>query len=93
MARVDGVLGTRIPFTDMSVGGVAVLLCILVLNVAAVFGCNSSNNFGVATNFGYLALGNAAIIIAPVTRNSFLQLLVRSCHGSFACSCPGGCAV
>lgn len=74
--RVYGLLGTRVPWLNYSAGEIAAFGAIVAVNLACVFGLNSANNQGIPTNFGYLNMGNAALVIVLATRNSFLQLLV-----------------
>lgn len=69
-------LGSRLAWLGMSVTNLFLLVGLLAVNVVVIVAVNNSNTLGIATNFGYLTMGNAMLVLVPATRNSVIYVLV-----------------
>jgi hypothetical protein len=76
-AWLYGVAMCRMPLgLQATVGESAIPPLLLLFNILCVLYIDSNHKINVAINFGYLAIGNAFLVVIPATRNSVITLLV-----------------
>ena len=72
--QLRSVLGHRVPFLDISVTQLLLLLSFVSFNLLLLF--TVATDLNLPTRAGYLAAGNACLVMVPATRNSIITLLV-----------------
>jgi hypothetical protein len=69
----------RMPWLSIKLAELMLCLLIVALNIACLYLVNSNGLVVLATNFGYVSVGNALLVVFPAMRNSLLTLTVIRC--------------